>query len=58
MTYKIVLLLFLPKKKKKPNKYKIIKNYVFFIFYGLLILDSSFFYTKLIHLVQKLKNLD
>ena len=32
MTYKLVLLLFLPKKKKKPNKYKIIKNYVFLFF--------------------------
>ena len=31
MTYKLVLLLFLP-KKKKPNKYKIIKNYVFLFF--------------------------
>ena len=32
MTYKLVLLLFLQKKKKKPNKYKIIKNYVFLFF--------------------------
>ena len=40
MTYKIELFLVLPKKKKKAHKIKSFKNYVF---YGLLILDFSFF---------------
>ena len=34
-----------------------IKSFKNYIFYGLLILDSSFFYTKLTHLTQKLKKL-
>ena len=54
MTYKLEL--FLALQKKKAHKYKIIHKLCFF--YGLLILDFSFFYTKFIHLVQKLKNLD
>ena len=52
MTYKLELFLVL--QKKKLINIKSFKNYVF---YGLLILDSSFFYTKLTHLVQKLKKL-
>ena len=55
MSYKLELFLVLPKKKKKLINIKSFKNNVF---YGLLILDSSFFYIKLTHLVQKLKNLD
>ena len=54
MTYKLELFLVLPKKKKKAHKYKIIQK---LCFYGLLILDFSFFYTKLTYLVQKLKKL-
>ena len=53
MTYKLELFLVL--QKKKLINIKSFKNYVF---YGLLILDSSFFYTKLTHLIKKLKNLD
>ena len=52
MTYKLELFLVL---KKRLINIKSFKNYVF---YGLLILDSSFFYTKLTHLTQKLKKLD
>ena len=52
MTYKLELFLIL---KKRLINIKSFKNYVF---YGLLILDSSFFYTKLTHLTQKLKKLD
>ena len=49
MTYKLELFLVLQKKKKKILiNIKSIKNYVL---YGLLILDSLFFYTKLTHLV-------
>ena len=54
MTYKLEL--FLVIQKKRLINIKSFKNYVFF--YGLLILDSSFFYTKLTHLTKKLKNLD
>ena len=55
MTYKLELFLVLQKGKKKSLiNIKSFKNYVF---YGLLILDF-FFYTKLTHLKQKLKNLD
>ena len=39
MTYKLELFLVLPKKKKMLINIKSFKNYVF---YGLLILDSSF----------------
>ena len=52
MTNKIEFFLIL---KKRLINIKSFKNYVF---YGLLILDSSFFYTKLTHLTQKLKKLD
>ena len=52
MTYKLELFLIL---KKRLINIKSFKNYVF---YGLLILDSSFFYTKLTHLAQKIKNFD
>ena len=49
MTYKHELFLVLQKKKEKRLiNIKSIKNYVL---YGLLILDSLFFYTKLTHLV-------
>ena len=34
-----------------------IKSFKNYIFYSLLILNSSFFYTKLTHLTQKLKKL-
>ena len=54
MTYKLELFLVIQKKKKKFINIKSFKNY---IFYSLLILDSSFFYTKLTHLTQKLKKL-
>ena len=57
MTYKLELFLVLPKKKKKKtHKYKNHSRIMFF--YGLFILNSSIFYTKLTHLVQKIKNLD
>ena len=49
MTYKLEF--FLVIQKKKLINIKSFKNY---IFYSLLILDS-FFYTKLTHLMQKLK---
>ena len=52
MTYKLELFLVI---QKMLINIKSFKNY---IFYGLFILDSSFFYTKSTHLVQKLKNLD
>ena len=39
MTYKLELVLVIPKKKKKLINIKSLKNY---IFYGLLIWDSSF----------------
>ena len=56
MTFKLEFFLVLQKKKKKRLiNIKSFKNY---FFYGLLILDSSFFYTELTHLVKKLKNLD
>ena len=55
-TYKLELFLVIPKKKKKGLVN--IKSFKIYIFYGLFILDSSFFYTKSTHLVQKLKNLD
>ena len=48
MTYKLELFLVLQKKKKRLINIKSIKNYVL---YGLFILDSLFFYPKLIHLV-------
>ena len=49
MTYKLELFLVLQKKKKKRLiNIKSIKNYVL---YGLFILDSLFFYTKLTYLV-------
>ena len=54
MTYKLEL--FLVIKKKRLINIKSVKNYIFF--YGSLILGFSFFYTKLIHLTQKFKNLD
>ena len=47
MSYKLELFLVLPKKKKLIN----IKSFKNNVFYGLLILDSSFFYIKLTHLV-------
>ena len=53
MTYKLELFLVL--QKKKAYKYKIIQKLCFLFFYGLLILDSSFFYIKLTHLIQKFK---
>ena len=53
MTYKLEFCLVL--QRKMLINIKSFKNYAF---YGLLILDFSFFYTKLTHLVQKLKNLD
>ena len=51
MTYKLELFLVL---QKKAHKYKIIQKlcFLWFTYIGLLV-----FYTKLIHLVQKLKNL-
>ena len=49
MTYKLELFLVL---QKKAHKYKIIQFFLWFIYIGLL-----FFYTKLTHLVQKLKKL-
>ena len=57
MTYKLELFLVLLKKKKKRLiiKYKIIQNlcFLWFTYIRLLV-----FYTKLIRLVQKLKNLN
>ena len=53
MTYKIEFFLVLPqKKKKKTHKYKIIQKlcFLWFTCIGLFV-----FYTKLTHLVQKLK---
>ena len=53
MTYKIELFLVLSqKKKKKTQKYKIIQKlcFLWFTCIGLFV-----FYTKLTHLVQKLK---
>ena len=52
MTYKIELFLVLPPKKKKTHKYKIIQKlcFLWFTCIGLFV-----FYTKLTHLVQKLK---
>ena len=52
MTYKLELFLVL---KKKAHKYKIIQKlcFLWFIYIELLV-----FYTKLTHLVQKLKKLD
>ena len=55
MTYKLELFLVLQKKKKKRHiNIKSFKNYVFlwFIYIGLLV-----FYTKLTHLVKKIKKL-
>ena len=52
MTSQLELFLILTKRLINIKSFK---NYVF---YGLLILDSSFFYTKLTHLTQKLKKLD
>ena len=49
MSYKLELFLVLPKKKKK--KLINIKSFKNNVFYGLLILDSLFFYIKLTHLV-------
>ena len=54
MTYKLKLFLVLQKKGGVIN----IKSLKKLCFYSLLILDSSFFYTKLTHFVRKLKNLD
>ena len=53
MTYKLELFLVL---QKKAHKYKIIQKlcFLWFTYIGLIV----FFYTKLTHLVQKLKNLD
>ena len=48
MTYKLELFLVLQKKKKLIN----IKSFKNYVFNGLLILDFSFFYTKLTYLVQ------
>ena len=53
MTYKLELFLVL---QKKATKYKIIQKLCFF--YGLTYIELLVFYTKLIHLVQKLKSLD
>ena len=53
MTYKLELFLVL-QRKKLIN----MKSFKIYVLYSLLILDSSFFYTKLTHLVQKLKNLN
>ena len=52
MTYKLELFLVL---QEKAHQYKIIQKlcFLWFTYIGLLI-----FYTKLTHLVQKLKNLD
>ena len=51
MTYKLQLFLVL---QRKAHKYKIIQKlcFLWFTYIGL------FFYTKLTHLIQKLKNLD
>ena len=54
MTYKLELFLVLQKKKRNIN-IKSFKNYVFLWFTYIELLA---FYTKLTHLVQKLKNLD
>ena len=64
MTYKLELFLIL--QRKRLINIKSFKNYVFFlfvIFYFFLFLWFTYirllvFYTKLTHLVQKLKNLD
>ena len=55
VTYKLKLFLVLQKKKKKAHKYKIIQKicFLWLTYIGLLV-----FYTKLTHLVQKLKSLD
>ena len=59
MTYKLELFLVLKKKKKKLINIKSFKNYVFyFIFLWFTYIGLIVFYTKLTHLVQKLKNLD
>ena len=54
MTYNLELFLVL-QKKKKAHKYKIIQKicFLWLTYIGLLI-----FYTKLTHLVQKIKNLN
>ena len=53
MTYKLELFLVLQKKKKKKNL-----CFIFFYFFMIYLYWTSLFYTKLTHLVQKLKNLD
>ena len=53
MTYKLEL--FLVIQKKKAHKYKIIQKLYFLWFTYIRFLV---FYTKLTHLIQKLKNLD
>ena len=59
MTYKLELFLVLKKKKKRLISIKSFKNYVFyFIFLWFTYIGLIVFYTKLTHLVQKLKNLD
>ena len=54
MTYKLELFLVI-QKKKKAHKYKIIQKLYFLWFTYIRFLV---FYTKLTHLIQKLKNLD
>ena len=52
MTYKLQLFLVL---QRKAHKYKIIQKLCFLWF---TYIGFFFFYTKLTHLIQKLKNLD
>ena len=52
MNYKLELFLVLQKKKKKKFMF------YFFYFFMIYLYWTSLFYTKLTHLVQKLKNLD
>ena len=63
MTYKLELLLII---QKNAHKYKIIQKlclfhfilFYFILFYFMTYIGHLVFYTKLTHLIQKLKNLD
>ena len=58
MTYKFELFLVLKKKKKKIRKHKIIQKLCLFIYLWFTYIGLLIFYTKLTHLLQKLKNLN